>query len=100
METNSVVSRRRKTDNVDEFDLTATMADSNEVHVLAVDDSLVDRKVIERLLKILACKVTVVDSGIRALQFLGLDEQKRHSDGFVCIGENFLPRIFPRKFFL
>ena len=30
--------------------------DSEEVHVLAVDDSLVDRKVIERLLKILACK--------------------------------------------
>lgn len=29
---------------------------SEEVHVLAVDDSLVDRKVIERLLKVLACK--------------------------------------------
>ncbi|KOM47563.1 hypothetical protein LR48_Vigan07g126700 [Vigna angularis] len=59
--------------------------DSHEVHVLAVDDSLVDRKVIERLLKISACKVTAVDSGIRALQFLGLDEQRRtsESDGFV-----------------
>ncbi|CAJ1931595.1 unnamed protein product [Sphenostylis stenocarpa] len=59
--------------------------DSQEVHVLAVDDSLVDRKVIERLLKISACKVTAVDSGIRALQFLGLDEQRRtsESDGFV-----------------
>ncbi|CAK8536915.1 unnamed protein product [Lathyrus sativus] len=53
--------------------------EDEEVHVLAVDDSLVDRKVIERLLKISACKVTAVDSGIRALQFLGLDE----SDGFV-----------------
>lgn len=30
--------------------------DSNEVHVLAVDDSLVDRKVIERLLRITSCK--------------------------------------------
>ena len=29
---------------------------SHEVHVLAVDDSLVDRKVIERLLKITSCK--------------------------------------------
>lgn len=29
---------------------------SEEVHVLAVDDSLIDRKVIERLLKISACK--------------------------------------------
>ncbi|XP_058772356.1 two-component response regulator ARR5-like isoform X2 [Vicia villosa] len=53
--------------------------DAEEVHVLAVDDSLVDRKVIERLLKISACKVTAVDSGIRALQFLGLDE----ADGFI-----------------
>ncbi|MED6170163.1 arsenicals resistance [Stylosanthes scabra] len=52
---------------------------SEEVHVLAVDDSLVDRKVIERLLKILACKVTAVDSGVRALEYLGLDQ----SDAFV-----------------
>ncbi|XP_057774724.1 two-component response regulator ARR5-like [Salvia miltiorrhiza] len=49
---------------------------SHEVHVLAVDDSLVDRKVIERLLKITSCKVTAVDSGSRALQFLGLDESE------------------------
>ena len=31
-------------------------SDSHDVHVLAVDDSLVDRKVIERLLKITSCK--------------------------------------------
>ncbi|KAM7269247.1 hypothetical protein ACFE04_024744 [Oxalis oulophora] len=53
--------------------------DSDEVHVLAVDDSFVDRKVIERLLKISSCKVTVVDSGLRALQFLGLDEEQSQS---------------------
>jgi len=29
---------------------------ASELHVLAVDDSLVDRKVIERLLKISSCK--------------------------------------------
>jgi hypothetical protein len=29
---------------------------AQELHVLAVDDSLVDRKVIERLLKISCCK--------------------------------------------
>ncbi|RHN63556.1 putative response regulator and transcription factor RR-A-type family [Medicago truncatula] len=46
---------------------------AGELHVLAVDDSLVDRKVIERLLKISSCKVTVVESARRALQFLGLD---------------------------
>ncbi|KAG6589473.1 Two-component response regulator ARR5, partial [Cucurbita argyrosperma subsp. argyrosperma] len=44
-----------------------------QIHVLAVDDSLVDRKVIERLLKISSCKVTAVESGRSALQYLGLD---------------------------
>ncbi|KAL4566569.1 hypothetical protein LXL04_030687 [Taraxacum kok-saghyz] len=47
-----------------------------ELHVLAVDDSNVDRKVIEKLLQISSFKVTVVDSGSRALQYLGLDEEK------------------------
>uniref|UniRef100_A0A7N0V7N2 Response regulatory domain-containing protein n=1 Tax=Kalanchoe fedtschenkoi TaxID=63787 RepID=A0A7N0V7N2_KALFE len=51
------------------------VSDEDEVHVLAVDDSLIDRKVIERLLKISACKVTAVDSGMRALEFLELDEE-------------------------
>ncbi|XWS51035.1 hypothetical protein CRYUN_Cryun12cG0141700 [Craigia yunnanensis] len=49
---------------------------SQELHVLAVDDSHVDRKVIEKLLKISSCKVTAVESGTRALQFLGLDGGK------------------------
>lgn len=44
-----------------------------ELHVLAVDDNFVDRKVIERLLKISSFRVTVVDSGMSALQFLGLN---------------------------
>lgn len=44
------------------------------LHVLAVDDSNTDRKVIERLLKVSAFKVTVVDSGSRALQYLGLED--------------------------
>lgn len=51
-------------------------SDSEELHVLAVDDSVVDRKVIERLLKISSCKVTAVESGSRALQYLGLDGDK------------------------
>lgn len=61
MERNVVVSRRRKTDTtaataakIDGFDVLP--ADSEEAHVLAVDDSLVDRKVIERLLKISSFK--------------------------------------------
>lgn len=87
MERNVVVSRRWKTETtavtaskIDGFDVLP--ADSEEAHVLAVDDSLVDRKVIERLLKISSFKVTAVDSGRRALQFLGLDEEKTSSVGF------------------
>ncbi|KAK8512899.1 hypothetical protein V6N13_090362 [Hibiscus sabdariffa] len=70
----------RRTEKIDRFNLSATDT-AEELHVLAVDDSLVDRKVIERLLRISSCKVTAVDSGIRALQFLGLDEEK-NSNGF------------------
>lgn len=46
--------------------------EASDVHVLAVDDSLLDRKVIEKLLKNSAYKVTTVDSGRRALEILGL----------------------------
>ncbi|TKY55155.1 Two-component response regulator ARR5 [Spatholobus suberectus] len=60
-----------------------------ELHVLAVDDSLVDRKVIERLLKISSCKVTVVESGTRALQYLGLDGENR-SLGFDSVKVNLI----------
>jgi len=55
---------------------------SEELHVLAVDDSLVDRKVIERLLKISSCRVTAVESAGRALQYLGLDGEKKSAVGF------------------
>ncbi|CAL0331491.1 unnamed protein product [Lupinus luteus] len=73
------------TDHVVSFD-PSPMEGSEDVHVLAVDDSLIDRKFIQRLLKISACKVTAVDSGTRALQFLGLDKNRRtldSDDGFV-----------------
>ncbi|CAL0319963.1 unnamed protein product [Lupinus luteus] len=56
------------------------MGTARELHVLAVDDSHVDRKVIERLLKISSCKVTVVESGTRALQYLGLDGENSSID--------------------
>ncbi|XVE54895.1 hypothetical protein DITRI_Ditri03aG0118900 [Diplodiscus trichospermus] len=52
------------------------LSGSQELHVLAVDDSHVDRKVIEKLLRISSCKVTAVESGSRALQFLGLDGEE------------------------
>ncbi|XP_023550892.1 two-component response regulator ARR9-like isoform X2 [Cucurbita pepo subsp. pepo] len=42
-------------------------------HVLAVDDSLLERKVLEKLLTISSsCEVTCVDSGDKALRYLGL----------------------------
>ncbi|XP_022742318.1 two-component response regulator ARR9-like [Durio zibethinus] len=50
------------------------MAAESQFHVLAVDDSLIDRKLIERLLKTSSCQVTTVDSGSKALEFLGLYE--------------------------
>ncbi|KAJ6702933.1 TWO-COMPONENT RESPONSE REGULATOR [Salix viminalis] len=41
----------------------ATVATETQFHVLAVDDSLIDRKLIERLLKTSSYQVTAVDSG-------------------------------------
>ncbi|KAG6411076.1 hypothetical protein SASPL_129150 [Salvia splendens] len=43
----------------------------DQFHVLAVDDSVIDRKLIERLLKTSSFQVTTVDSGSKALEFLG-----------------------------
>ncbi|XP_051122040.1 two-component response regulator ARR5-like [Andrographis paniculata] len=64
-------------------DSSSSSSSSSLVHVLAVDDSLVDRTVIERLLKTTSCRVTAVESGMRALQFLGLigeDEEDEDED--------------------
>ncbi|KAK4345989.1 hypothetical protein RND71_036165 [Anisodus tanguticus] len=56
-------------------------ATESQFHVLAVDDSVIDRKLIERLLKTSACQVTTVDSGSKALEFLGLQEHdKNHTN--------------------
>ncbi|CAN7013839.1 unnamed protein product [Brassica oleracea var. botrytis] len=45
----------------------------SQFHVLAVDDSSLDRKLIERLLQKSSCQVTTVDSGYKALEFLGIE---------------------------
>ncbi|CAO2829118.1 unnamed protein product [Amaranthus hypochondriacus] len=77
MSRNGVVPNRRwNSDSV--IDLSPSDYQS-EAHVLAVDDSIIDRKVIEKLLKTTSCKVTAVDSGMRALQYLGLVEDQRTS---------------------
>ncbi|GMI80338.1 RESPONSE REGULATOR 4, response regulator 9 [Hibiscus trionum] len=54
--------------------------DKTQFHVLAVDDSLIDRKLIERLLKTSSFQVTAVDSGIKALEFLGLNDDDDDED--------------------
>nr|VDC80322.1 unnamed protein product [Brassica rapa] len=63
----------------------------SQFHVLAVDDSLFDRKMIERLLQKSSCQVTTVDSGSKALELLGLRESNESDDPnatstspFVC----------------
>ncbi|KAK4412873.1 Two-component response regulator ARR8 [Sesamum alatum] len=51
-----------------------------QFHVLAVDDSLIDRKLIERLLKTSSFQVTTVDSGSKALEFLGWHHDEEDDD--------------------
>ncbi|KAL1535141.1 Two-component response regulator Orr4 [Salvia divinorum] len=51
-----------------------------QFHVLAVDDSIIDRKLIERLLKTSSYQVTAVESGVKALEFLGLLDEEEDDD--------------------
>ncbi|XP_016577159.1 two-component response regulator ARR17-like [Capsicum annuum] len=51
---------------------------AGEPHVLAVDDNLVDRKLLEKLLKKSSCKVTTAENGFRALEYLGLGANQEH----------------------
>ncbi|OAP01570.1 RR5 [Arabidopsis thaliana] len=69
---------------------TSSLASPKLLHVLAVDDSMVDRKFIERLLRVSSCKVTVVDSATRALQYLGLDGENNSSVGFEDLKINLI----------
>ncbi|KAL8142985.1 hypothetical protein V2J09_016017 [Rumex salicifolius] len=52
-------------------------ASEQQFHILAVDDSFLDRKLIERLLRVSSYKVTTVDSGLKALDFLGFQEDEQ-----------------------
>ncbi|KAJ3703768.1 hypothetical protein LUZ61_007473 [Rhynchospora tenuis] len=57
------------------------IATQTQFHVLAVDDSSLERKLIEKLLKtsyqVFLYSVTTVDSGSKALEFLGLKEDQK-----------------------
>ncbi|KAI3472263.1 hypothetical protein Pfo_029751 [Paulownia fortunei] len=56
-----------------------------QFHVLAVDDSMIDRKLIERLLKTSSYQVTTVDSGSKALEFLGWNEVETGNSNEVFV---------------
>ncbi|KAH6772189.1 response regulator 9 [Perilla frutescens var. frutescens] len=60
-------------------------ATDDQFHVLAVDDSLIDRKLIERLLKTSSFQVTTVDSGSKALEFLGWHEDERNNSNETSV---------------
>nr|DAD42728.1 TPA_asm: hypothetical protein HUJ06_000958 [Nelumbo nucifera] len=64
------------------------MAAEAQFHVLAVDDSLIDRKLIERLLKTSSYQVTTVDSGSKALEFLGLREDDQTDPNPPSVSSN------------
>ncbi|KAK8578316.1 hypothetical protein V6N13_116166 [Hibiscus sabdariffa] len=64
--------------------------DETQFHVLAVDDSLIDRKLIERLLKTSSFQVTAVDSGSKALEFLGLKDEEDEDHQDVGLGVNLI----------
>ncbi|KAJ4836102.1 hypothetical protein Tsubulata_004205 [Turnera subulata] len=65
-----------------------TVAAEPQFHVLAVDDSIIDRKLIERLLKTSSYQVTTVDSGSKALEFLGLHEDDQSNPDTPSISPN------------
>ncbi|XP_027331056.1 two-component response regulator ARR17-like isoform X7 [Abrus precatorius] len=49
-------------------------------HVLVVDDNVIDRKLLERLLRDSSCKAaTFLDSGVKALKYLGLLDDDIHN---------------------
>ncbi|KAK9741863.1 hypothetical protein RND81_03G134500 [Saponaria officinalis] len=50
--------------------------DDQVLHVLAVDDNIIDRKLAEKLLKNISCKVTTAENAMRALEYLGLGENQ------------------------
>ncbi|KAG7030618.1 Two-component response regulator ARR17, partial [Cucurbita argyrosperma subsp. argyrosperma] len=56
-------------------------------HVLAVDDNLVDRKLVEKLLKNSSFKVTTAENGRSALEFLGLSDEHEHEHNNIECGD-------------
>ncbi|XP_057958827.1 two-component response regulator ORR9-like [Malania oleifera] len=64
-----------------------------QFHVLAVDDSIIDRMLIERLLRTSSFQVTAVDSGSKALEFLGLREDEERGPNPLVSSNHHSPEI-------
>ncbi|CAL9776430.1 unnamed protein product [Musa acuminata subsp. burmannicoides] len=64
-------------------------SDGGQRHVLAVDDSSVDRAVIAGILRSSKLRVTAVDSGKRALELLGLEKK----DVSMIITDYWMPEM-------
>ncbi|KAK1324565.1 Two-component response regulator ARR6 [Acorus calamus] len=58
--------------------MSCSFSSSGDMHVLAVDDSSVDRKLLEMMLKSNDYRVTTVESAKTALELLGLEKGLSH----------------------
>ncbi|XP_076919779.1 two-component response regulator ARR4-like [Bidens hawaiensis] len=56
----------------------------DQLHVLVVDDNIVNRMLVKRLLLKSFCTVTAVNCGSKALQVLGLDKDNNENNSDHC----------------
>ncbi|GER41622.1 response regulator [Striga asiatica] len=77
------------------IDDVAPLVDSHEIHVLAVDDSLVDRNVIERLLRNISCKDYFMPgmNGYELLKKIKGSSNFKEIPVVIMSSENVMPRI-------
>uniref|UniRef100_A0A7C9A309 Response regulatory domain-containing protein n=1 Tax=Opuntia streptacantha TaxID=393608 RepID=A0A7C9A309_OPUST len=66
------------------------MDPQTQFHVLAVDDSIIDRKLIEKLLKTSSFHVTAVDSPNKALELLGLSGNENANENELGMKVNMI----------
>ncbi|KAK4771626.1 hypothetical protein SAY87_032158 [Trapa incisa] len=71
------------------------MEAESQFHVLAVDDSIIDRKLVEKLLKNSSYQVTTVDSGSKALEFLGFREHEEGEEEEEARSSSDSPSVSP-----
>ncbi|MBA0866749.1 hypothetical protein Goshw_024078 [Gossypium schwendimanii] len=72
MKSESIVQDRQPQPQEEEEIMQQEEEEEQRFHVLAVDDSVIDRKLLEKLLKASSYQVTCVESGEKALEYLGL----------------------------